>query len=73
VPTAISGSAIGDTAANVNLAFDNNTNSIYSSNAANCFVGVDFGMNTQANISSISYMGNANWAITSSMIAGAVF
>jgi hypothetical protein len=72
--TAITGSPFGDTAATINLAVDNNTNTFYSSTSSStCYVGVDFGLNTAANISSISFMGNPNWVITSSMIAGAVF
>jgi hypothetical protein len=72
-PTTISGVAFGDNAASINFATDNNTNTVYNSSAASCYVGVDFGQDTQANISSISYMGNPSWVITSSKIAGAVF
>lgn len=72
-PTTITGTPFGDYAPNINFATDNNTNSIYSSNASSCYIGVDFGQDTQANISSISYMGNPSWAITSSMITGAIF
>lgn len=70
----ISGSPFGDTAANINLAVDSNTNTFYNSDSnSSCYVGVDFGADTVANISSINYMGNPNWAITSNMLTGAVF
>lgn len=73
-PTTISGTPFGDSPATINLAVDSNTNTVYNSTSnGSCYIGVDFGLNTAANISSISYMGNPGWAITSSMIAGAVF
>jgi hypothetical protein len=74
VPTTIYGTPFGDNLANINLAVDNNTNTFYSSTSnSTCYVGVDFGINTAANISSISYMGNPNWVITSSKLTGAIF
>lgn len=73
-PASISGAPFGDTAVNINLAVDSNTNTFYNSNSnSSCYVGVDFGVDTVANISSISYMGNPNWAITSNMLTEAVF
>lgn len=73
-PASISGAPFGDTAANINLAVDGDTNTFYNSNSSTiCYVGVDFGVDTVANISSISYMGNPNWPITSNMLTGAVF
>lgn len=72
-PKTISGTPFGDNNAAINFINDNNTNTIYNSSASVCYVGVDFGLNTAANISSINYMGNPSWAITSSKIAGAVF
>lgn len=73
-PASISGSPFGDTAANINLAVDSNTNTFYNSDSSSsCYVGVDFGVDTVANISSINYMGNPNWAITSNMLTGAIF
>lgn len=72
-PTTISGAPFGDNSAAINQAFDNNTNTFYTSSNSSCYIGVDFGGNTTANITSIKYMGNPSWAITSSMLTGAVF
>lgn len=72
--TPIKGTPFGDTASNINLAVDSNTNTFYTSTSSDtCFVGVDFGVDSTANITSIAYMGNPNWAITASKINGAVF
>jgi len=63
-----------DTPKSSAFAFDNNTNSFYSSaSSSDCYVGADFGNSASANINTIKYMGNPNWPIASSMITGAVF
>jgi hypothetical protein len=72
--TTIVGTPYGDTPNVTNLPFDGNTGTYYTSaSKSTCFIGVDFGANTTANISTVRYMGNPNWPITSVYLTGAIF
>lgn len=42
---------------------DNSFNTIYSSSNTVCFVGINFGDNTYADISKIRYVPNPKWII----------
>ncbi len=52
---------------------DNSFNTIYSSSNATCFVGINFGANTYADISQIRYVPNPIWIIAAVKLNGAVF
>lgn len=69
----ITGVGISDSTNRTNLAFDSDTTTTYSSSAAVCYIGVDFGVDAAANISTIKYMGNSSWPITSLYLTGATF
>jgi hypothetical protein len=68
----IQGTQFGDNIPNINFAFDSDSSTIYSSSSTSCYIGVDFGQDAAANISTIKYMGNAQWAITSMYLTGAI-
>lgn len=68
----IDGTPIGDTNQGP-LAADDSFNTVYNSPNAACFVGVNFGDNTQADISKIRYAPNPAWAIAATKLSGAVF
>jgi hypothetical protein len=59
----LKGVAFGDQSLASNI-FDNSFNTIYSSSNTTCFVGVNFGANTYADITQIRYVPNPNWLIT---------
>lgn len=69
----IQGTGFSDTTLNTNNAFDSDSSTVYNSSAQTCFIGVDFGLDAAANLSSIKYMGNPQWPITSLYLTGAVF
>jgi hypothetical protein len=70
----ITGLSISDTALlSSNPAFDNNTNSYYSSNNDDCYIGYDFGGLAVAALSSIRYMPNPNWAKVGPYLLDAFF
>jgi hypothetical protein len=72
-PSIIKGSLISDTPANAPFAIDGVINSVYSSTNSVCYIGLDFGSNSFANISSIKYMPNPAWPIAANKLEGAVF
>jgi hypothetical protein len=72
-PSIIKGSLISDTPDNAPFVIDGIINSVYSSPNAQCYIGLDFGSNSFANISSIKYMPNPIWPIAANMLLGAVF
>lgn len=64
---------ISDTPANAPFAIDGIINSVYSSKNTQCYIGLDFGSNSFANVSSIKYMPNPAWPIAANMLEGAKF
>jgi len=69
----IQGTGFGDSTSNTNNAFDSDSSTVYSSSAQSCYIGSDFGIDAAANISTIKYMGNPQWPITSLYLTGGVF
>jgi len=64
---------ISDTPANAPFVVDGAISTIYSSTNPTCYVGLNFGSNTFANISSIKYMPNPAWATAANYLKGATF
>ena len=69
----IQGTGFGDNTLNTNSAFDSDSSTVYNSSAQTCYIGIDFGLDAAANISTIKYMGNPRWAITATYLTGAIF
>lgn len=67
----ISGVAFGDSALASNIA-DNSFNTLYSSTAATCYVGINFGANTVADVSEVRFVPDPNWAIAAVKLEGAI-
>ena len=69
----INGIGFSDSPSATNRAFDFDSTTTYSSSAQKCYIGVDFGIDAAANISTIKYMGNSSWPITSLYLNGGIF
>lgn len=67
----LSGKPIADTAASAPLAFDTLQSTVYSSSAATCFVGVDFGDYLRVNISRVRFFPYRGWRSAGSYLLGA--
>ena len=67
----LKGTPIGDTVANQTNAFDKLISTKYSSSAATCYIGLDFGPCQQAQITRIRYFPNSLWKSALTYIAGA--
>jgi hypothetical protein len=62
-PTKIGGSLISDTPDKASLVVDDKPSTYYSSANNSCYFGFNFGSSAKANIQSIKYMPNPEWAI----------
>ncbi len=69
--TSLAGTPIADTVANSKNTFDAQLATTYSSTAATCFVGLDFGPFLKAGIDRIRFFGNRAWKNVASYILGA--
>jgi hypothetical protein len=69
----VSGMRIGDNPLSANYGMDENVNTYYTSSASTCYIGVDFGLNSAANIQKIGYFPNPMWSIVANYLFGAVF
>ena len=67
----LKGTPFADTAANAALSFDGLFGTTYTSSAATCFVGVDFGSILRADIKRIRYYPNPTWKSAAQYILGA--
>ena len=72
-PAVISGTPIGDSADVAENAFDSTFNTLYVSDADECWVGVDFGADFKADIWSIRYAPNPEWPNPNSYLEEGVF
>lgn len=52
---------------------DNSFNTLYSSPNTTCWVGIDFGTLGIADVDTIKYVPNPQWAIAATKLDGAVF
>lgn len=52
---------------------DDSFNTIYTSPNSTCWVGVNFGDNTLADISEIKFVPNPKWPISAPKLEGAIF
>lgn len=68
----LSGKAFGDTSSSERI-IDNSFNTLYTSSNSVCFVGINFGDNTYADISQIRFVPNHSWAVAAVKLEGAVF
>jgi hypothetical protein len=70
-PRPLTGTLIADTLSAAPLASDGLLSTIYSSSAATCYVGVDFGEYLRADITRIRYFPNRSWRAANAYILGA--
>lgn len=58
---------------NVTAAFDNNINTIYGSNNADCYIEIDVGLGLQASVSRFRFFPYLGWDNTANNILGGIF
>jgi hypothetical protein len=69
----LTGKPFADTSSNAGLAFDSLQSTYYSSNAATCFVGLDFGQYLKADVSRIRYFPFRDWRSAGAYLIGSTF
>ena len=67
----LKGTPISDTVALKEAAFDSLISTKYSSAAATCYIGLDFGASQQAHVTKIRYFPNPAWKSATEFISGA--
>lgn len=67
----LKGTPISDTVALKDSAFDSLISTKYTSAAATCYIGLDFGASQQAHITKIRYFPNPAWKSATEYISGA--
>jgi hypothetical protein len=67
----LTGTFYSDADKNNQLAFDGLVSTLYSSTAASCYIGLDFGLNQQADIKKIRFYPNPTWKSAIPYIKGA--
>lgn len=67
------GTAFGDNSADAQKAFDATLNTIYTSDNAECHVGMDFGADAVVDVTKIRFAPNPLWDSPSTKLEGAKF